>query len=33
VRQEEVTATRRRVRVGRDLPMKDAYRDYVRRIL
>jgi tRNA(His) guanylyltransferase len=33
VRQVEVAATRRRVRVDRDLPMKDAYRDYVRRIL
>ncbi len=33
VRGVEVTATRRRVRVDRDLPMKDAYRDHVRRML
>jgi len=33
VRRVEVTATRRRVRVDRDLPMRDAYRDYVRRML
>jgi len=33
VRQAEVTATRRRVRVDRDLPMRDAYRDYVRSVL
>jgi tRNA(His) guanylyltransferase len=33
VRRAEVMATRRRVRVDRDLPMKDAYRDYVRRML
>lgn len=33
VREVAVTATRRRVRVDRDLPMKDAYRDHVRRML
>jgi hypothetical protein len=33
VRRDEVTATRRRVRVDQDLPMADACRDYVRRTL
>ena len=33
VRGTEVTATRRRVLVDRDLPMKDEYRDHVRRLL
>lgn len=33
VRGTEVTATRRRVHVDRDLPMKDEYRDHVRRLL
>ena len=30
IREVEVTATRRRIHVERDLPMKDAYRDLIR---
>lgn len=33
VRQVEVTATRRRVRVERELPMKDEYRSLIGRLL
>jgi tRNA(His) 5'-end guanylyltransferase len=33
IRGVDVTATRRRVRVERDLPMKDAYRDLARTLL
>jgi tRNA(His) guanylyltransferase len=32
IRQTEVTATRRRITVDRDLPMKDAYRDLIHTI-